>query len=119
MGQRLTTSSYDFIEGRAKRTRWGFRSNHQRQRGRNIDRMHQACDTLCGNSQAGKDDGHVGIIPPWRSMGGGNREAAEFIDETVWLEHHVDIAGSAGVVVSQYRLDERRVGYPANTERAA
>ncbi len=119
MGQRLTTSSYDFIEGRAKRTRWGFRSNHKRQRGCNIDRMHQACDTLCGNSQAGKDDWHVGIVPPWRSMSGSNLEFTELIDEAVWLEHYVYVAGAIGIVIPQDRLHERRVRDLADIERAA
>ena len=45
-------------------------------------------------------------------MGGGNLELTEFVDEAVWLEHHVNIAGAIGVVVSQDRLDERRVGDP-------
>ena len=52
-------------------------------------------------------------------MGGGNREFAEFIDKAVWLEHHVYVAGTIGIVVSQYRLDQLSVGEFAYIERAA
>ncbi len=81
--------------------------------------MHHAVDTLCRNSHAGKDDWHVGIVPPWRSMGGGNREPVEIIDEAIRLEHHINVAGPGRVVVSQYRLDERCIRHPAIAKCAA
>ncbi len=63
--------------------------------------------------------GGTSVVPPTADIGGGNRELAELIDEAVWLEHHVYVAGAIGIVVSQFRLDKLSVGDPADIERAA
>ncbi len=78
--------------------------------GGHVDGVHLSKDFSRFEVQSGEDDRDEGVVAPGRAMGHRHREAIKVVDEPVRLEDNVDLTGASGVVVVQYRSQQRRVG---------
>ena len=98
----VSISAADFGQNSAHRARWRLDVNDGRQGGCDVDGEYSAIYHSRFEVRARKDDGHVRVVVPGRSMGRRNDESIEVVDEPIRLEHDEDIARPLRVEVVLY-----------------
>ena len=87
------------------------------QRWGDIDCLDRTTNLLSRDSVSGKHDRDVGVVVPRRTVGAGNGQSLEVIDEAVGFEHNEDVARPFRIIIPQHGFYDSCVGDPAIATR--